>query len=134
MKWDFTPEQVAKGEIEYTLEEFRADLMGEVKENFSDKNPDEVDSLFTLAYDVCYCSALRHDLQNLLDHCQQQGFGIDMQFLELIRDSNTDNTEMLKAIFAKKIAEFKESGAENEEALEKLKTYQQEIIAKEQGR
>lgn len=33
MEWEFTPEQVVKGEVDYGLEQFRADMLQEVKLN-----------------------------------------------------------------------------------------------------
>ena len=35
MKWNFTGQQVLRGEVAYTLEEFRADFYREVQENFA---------------------------------------------------------------------------------------------------
>ncbi len=34
MQWEFTGEQVVKGEVGYTLEEFRKDYYEEIKANF----------------------------------------------------------------------------------------------------
>ena len=68
MNWDFTGAQVVKCEVEYSLEEFRQDLYAEVKENFSDFDKKELDGIYQLAYDVCYCTATQRKLGELLAH------------------------------------------------------------------
>ena len=129
MKWDFTGAQVVKGEVAYSLEEFREDLYGEVKENFSDYDKTELDGIYQLAYDVCYCTASQRKLGELLAHCQQKGVQADLKYLMLIRDCNLNNIDMLKAIFARKVSEFMDAGASGEEALKKLDEYHREVLA-----
>jgi len=129
MKWDFTYEQVAKGEIDYTLQEFRKDYFSEVKDNFDDYDPEQLDAIFSLAYDVCYCTSIRQDLNILLKHCGDKGLQVDIKYLELIRDSNLENIEMLKAIFAKKVSEFMDEGLDAEASLKKLEEYHSKVIA-----
>ncbi len=128
MQWDFTDEQVAKGEVDYSLEEFRSDFYEEVRLNFPEYDPRELDAMCRLAYDICYCTAVRSDLGELLEHCRRRGLKADMKYIELIRDSNLANIDMLKAIFAKKVSELKETGLSNEAALKKLEEYHQEVI------
>jgi len=129
MEWDFTCEQVAKGDVAYTLQEFREDYLSEVKDNFDDYDPDQLDAIFSLAYDVCYCTAVRQDLNVLLKHCLDKGIQVDIKYLELIRDSNLENIEMLKAIFAKKVSEFMEEGLDAKASLKKLEEYHSSVIA-----
>ncbi len=125
MKWVFSCEQVAKGEMVYTLQEFRADYRREIEENF---DADQVEAIYSLAYDICYCCAVRQDLKTLLKHCLDKGIQVDLKYLELIRDSNLENIEMLKAIFAKKVSEFMAEGLNAEAALEKLEEYHNSVI------
>ena len=129
MNWDFTGAQVVKGEVEYSLEEFRQDLYAEVKENFSDFDKKELDGIYQLAYDVCYCTATQRKLGELLAHCKQMGIKADLKYLMLIRDSNLNNIDMLKAIFARKVSEFMDAGASGEEALKKLDEHHQQLLA-----
>lgn len=100
MKWDFTPEQVAGGEVSYTVQEFRSDLFREVSDNFPDLPLQERELIFNVAYDVCYCVAVRHELTELLTHLNEMKLGVDLAYLEMLRDANADNIAMLKAIFA----------------------------------
>jgi hypothetical protein len=128
MKWNFTGEQVVKGEVDYSLEEFRKDFYEEVKDNFPEYGTAELDSLYRLAYDVCYCTAAQRDLGELLEHCREKGLKADMRYLELIRDSNLENIIMLKALFARKVSEFMDEGLSSEDALKKLDEYHRENL------
>jgi len=129
MKWDFTCEQVAKGKIAYTLQEFREDYRCEIKDNFDDYDSEQLDAIFSLAYDICYCTAVRQDLNTLLKHCEDKGLEVDIKYLELIRDSNLENIEMLKAIFAKKVSEFMEEGLDAKASLIRLEEYHSNVIS-----
>lgn len=132
MKWEFTCEQVARGETEYSLEVFRDDYRREVEENFDDFDPEQLDVIYSLAYDVCYCCAVRKDLKTLVRHYTGKGVKVDLQYLELIRDSNLENIDMLKAIFAKKVSDFINEGLDAEASLEKLEEYHSRVVSAQQ--
>lgn len=129
MQWNFTGRQVVSGEVSYTLEEFRADFFREVQENFPDYSGDDLQAMFQLAYDVCYCTASQRKLGELLDYCRRKGIKADLKYLKLIRDSNLDNIEMLKAIFARKVSEFMDEGLSGGDALKKLDDYHRQVLA-----
>ena len=129
MQWEFTGDQVVKGEVDYSLEEFRKDFYLEVKENFPEYGTEALDSMYRLAYDVCYCIASQRDLGELLKHCKTKGIKADMKYLELIRNSNLANIDMLKAIFARKVSELMDEGLSSSDALKKLDEYHKEVIS-----
>ena len=129
MQWEFTGDQVVKGEVDYSLEEFREDFYAEVKENFPEYGKEALDSMYRLAYDVCYCIAAQRDLGELLKHCKGKGIKADMKYLELIRDSNLANIDMLKAIFARKVSEFMDAGLNSADALKKLDEYHKKVVS-----
>ncbi len=128
MNWDFTGQQVVKGEVTYTLEEFRADFYQEVKENFPDFGKEDLKAIFELAYDVCYVTASQRKLGELLAYCNKKGIKADLKYLTLIRDSNLGNIEMLKAIFARKVSEFMDQGLSGTDALKKLDEYHRKVL------
>ena len=128
MKWEFTCEQVASGEVEYTVDEFRKDFYEEVKINFPEYSDTELNTMFRMAYDVCYCCAVRQDMDELLKHLTEKGIPADKKYLELIRDSNLKNIEMLKAVFARKLSQFMEEGITSKEALKKLDQHHKELL------
>jgi hypothetical protein len=123
MKWAFTSEQVITGEVEYSLEEFRRDLYQEVRDNFADYSKDKLEGMFRLAYDVCYCEATQGNLAGMISHYQEKGLPVDLKYLELIRDSNRDNSAMLKAVLARELAKHMQSGLSSEEALTRFDEY-----------
>jgi len=100
----------------------------EVKDNFPEYSAKELDSLYRLAYDVCYCTAAQRDLGELLEHCREKGLKADMKYLELIRDSNLANIIMLKALFARKVSEFMDEGLSSDNALKKLDEYHRKTL------
>jgi plasmid stabilization system protein ParE len=128
MKWDFTHEQVASGEVKYTVEEFRKDFYEEVKMNFPEYSASELESMFRLAYFVCYSSAVQQDLNKLLRHLNEKEVQADKKYLELIRDSNLENIEMLKAVLGRKVSQFMEEGTTIQDALKKLEKYHEKLL------
>jgi len=129
MKWEFTGEQVVRGEVSYSLEAFREDFYAEVKDNFPEYGREALDSMYRLAYDVCYCAATKRDLAELLKHCRKKGIKADIKYLGLIRDSNLENIDMLKAIFARKVSELMDAGLTSAEALKKLDEYHKSVLS-----
>ena len=129
MEWTFTAEEVVKGEVDYTIEEFRRDLYEEVKINFPEYSSKEMETIFSIAYDVCFCTATSKELDDLLKHLQDKGIKADKNYLQLIRDSNLANIDMLKALFARKVADFMDEGCSSEEALKKLDVYHKSLVS-----
>ena len=129
MQWEFTGDQVVSGEVDYTLEEFRKDYYQEIKANFPEFNEQETDRMFKVAYDVCYCTATKRQLSELVSHLRTKGITSDVQYLELIRDSNTENIAMLRAIFAAIVSGYIKQGMSNPEAMQKLDEYHKATIS-----
>ena len=129
MQWDFSREQVVEGEVDYTLEEFRKDYFEEIKINFSEFDDEETDRMFRMAYDVCYCTATNRELSELVKHLRKKGISSDKEYLELIRDSNTENIAMLKAIFAATVSGYIKEGLSSREAMQKLDDYHKSAIS-----
>ena len=128
MKWNFTCEEVTSGKVKYSIEEFRKDLFEEVRDNFPEYNRQQLESVFRIAYDVCYCTAVRQDLDELLKHLKSKGVNVDRKYLELIRDCNLENIEMLKAVFARKLTEFQAEGLSSKDALKKLEKLHKKLL------
>ena len=76
-----------------------------------------------------HISYKRFELDDLLKHLQDKGIKTDKNYLGLIRDSNLANIDMLKALFARKVADFIDEGCSGEEALKKLDEYHQNLLA-----
>jgi len=129
MQWDFNREQVVSGEVAYTLEDFRKDYLEEIKANFQEFDDKGTDRMFRMAYDVCYCTATNRQLGELVKHFRKKGISSDEQYLELIRDSNTENIAMLKAIFAAIVSGYIKEGLSSREAMQKLDDYHKNAIS-----
>ena len=129
MQWEFTGEQVVKGEVGYTLEEFRKDYYEEIKANFPEFDDQEADRMFRIAYDVCYCVATNRQLSELVEHLRTKEISSDEKYLELIRDSNAENIAMLRAIFAAIVSGHLKKGLSSREAMQKLEEYHKGAIS-----
>lgn len=101
MEWEFTPEEVVKAEVDYGLEEFRADLLAEVKANTGEMDAMQQRKMFDVMYDLCYWVATGNDYDEFLATLDQDSFFPG--FLGSIREHLTPNIEMLGAILQRLI-------------------------------
>lgn len=130
MEWEFTPEQVVKGEMDYDLEAFRADLYREVRCNLPPGvDDDEADEVFTLVYDLCYWLATGGDFEDF--EAQFEHDPTVRSFVQTIRDHSTANVEMLGAILQRLIMEGVEAGKGVEEAVAAAAEYHLKITGQE---
>lgn len=110
MHWEFSTEQVVKGEVGYGLDHFRADLATEVEMNApAGARRDELAATFDLVYDLCHWLARGQDLEGFL-----AGFAHDPPtcgFLRDIEPAMASNAQMLGAILQRMIMDEVESGA-----------------------
>lgn len=101
MEWEFTPEEVVKGEVEYGLEDFRTDMMQEVRQNMSGMESVVPERVFEVIYDLCYWVATGNDYDDFIDVVDEESFF--PQFLRSIREHLQPNIEMLGAILQRLI-------------------------------
>ena len=101
MEWEFTPEQVVGCEVDYGLEQFRADLLEEVKQNMGDMDDAEKLKIFAAMYDLCYWVATGNDYDEFLATLKQDTFFPG--FLASIREHLEPNIVMLGAILQRLI-------------------------------
>ena len=117
MEWEFTPQQVVKGEADYGLDEFRHDLMQEVGLNIPGLGKEQLEPVFSLAYDLCYWLATGKDYDEFEDRFQDSN---TIMFLRALREHGKANVEMLGAILQRLIMDGVEEGLPLEEALEQV--------------
>lgn len=101
MEWEFTPEQVAGREVDYGLEQFRADLLEEVRMNMGDMDDAQKQKIFSAMYDLCYWVATGNDYDEFLTTLDQDSFFPN--FLASIKDNLEPNIVMLGAILQRLI-------------------------------
>jgi hypothetical protein len=129
MEWDFTPEQVVKAEVDYGLEQFRADMFEEVRLNMGEMDDVQQQKIFSVMYDLCYWVATGSEYEDFLATLDQESFFPG--FLASIRDHLTPNIEMLGAILQRLIMERVDvQSIPLEEALKHVDEFHRQIVAK----
>jgi hypothetical protein len=108
MHWDFTAEEVVKGQVAYGIVEFRRDLYREVLANTKGLVDGEgALACFDVIYDYTYWLATgrRPEAFALMPEAP-----VDMAFLEGIRETIAPNVTMLGAILQRLIMDGVENG------------------------
>lgn len=103
MEWEFTPEEVVKAEVDYGLEQFRADMLAEVRINTGDMEEAQQKQMFDVMYDLCYWVATGNDYDDFLATLNQESFFPG--FLVSIKQHLEPNIVMLGAILQRLIME-----------------------------
>lgn len=117
MEWEFTAQEVVRGEVGYGLEEFRRDLCEELRTNVPGMDDDGLESLFRLVYDLHYWLATGNAYRDF-----EMGFRDQPTLVMLLRavhGGSAGNVEMLGAILQRTIMDGVEAGANLEEALQR---------------
>lgn len=128
MEWEFTPQQVVKGEVGYGLDAFRHDLMQEVSLNVPGIGDEQLHRIFALAYDLCYWLATGKDY----DEFEERFEDINMlMFLRTLREHGQGNVEMLGAILQRMIMDGVEASLPLEEAVEQVAVHHQQMVRQE---
>ncbi len=117
MQWEFTPEQVAKGDADYGLCEFRRDLAAEVKMNLVDGDEAYLQRSFDLIYDLCYWLATGREFADFAATLEDDE-PLDAGVLQAIKEHMRDNVTMLGAILQRMIMDGVEEGLPLNKALE----------------
>lgn len=126
MEWEFTPQQVVKGEIDYGLDEFRHDLIQEVALNIPGLGNGQLEPIFRLAYDLCYWLATGKDY----DEFEKRFQGINtVMFLRALREHGKANVEMLGAILQRMIMDGVEEGLSVGDAVAQVAWHQEQIAS-----
>lgn len=118
MQWEFSAEQVVKGEVGYGLEEFRLDLAREVQINLPDADGRQRAETYNLLYDLCHWLATGREFESFI-----ASFAHDpptCEFLREVQPAFAPNAEMLGAILQRMIMDRVESGMMLDTALEQV--------------
>ena len=117
MEWEFTPQEVVRGEVGYGLEEFRRDLCEEVRTNVPGVDDGGLESLFRLVYDMHYWLATGNAFCDFeLEFRDQPNL---VMLLRAVHGGSAGNVEMLGAILQRTIMDGVEAGANLDEALQR---------------
>ncbi|MCM2306397.1 MAG: hypothetical protein NDI91_02870 [Sulfuritalea sp.] len=128
MEWEFTPQQVVKGQIGYSLADFRQGLAAEVRQNVAGDAGVFIRS-FHLLYDLCYALATSKDLEAHLT-----AYAYDpptVQFLRELAPVMSANVEMLGAILQRQIMDRIEAGMALENAVGEVADWHRQAVAEQ---
>ena len=126
MEWEFTPQEVVKGQIEYSLTDFRQGLAEEVRQNVTG-DTEVFARTYHLLYDLCYALATSKNLDAHLD-----AYAYDpptVQFLRELAPVMSANVEMLGAILQRQIMDRVETGMPLENAVSEVANWHRQIVA-----
>jgi hypothetical protein len=137
MEWDFTPEDVTSGKVDYSVVQFKDDLLREIDFNLSGHQGDEQVKLFYSLVTFMFCThlALGKSLDSFVTAVSQYFPSKELQkilagnkgFLEEIRENNKENIEMLRVVIQRRIQEDVEKGIEPDSI---VKTISAELLAR----
>ena len=127
MEWEFTPEQVVKGEIGYALEDFRRDLALEVRGNLGPALPEQVAQTTDLLYDLCHVLATDRTLESMLATLAYDP--PTCEFLREMVEAMRPNGVMLGAILQRLIMDRVEAGLPLEQALDAVAEHHRQIVS-----
>lgn len=131
MEWEFTPQEVVKGQVGYGLPEFRHDLAEEVRQNVSG-DADAFVRTYHLLYDLCYALATSKDIEAHL-----AAYAYDpptVQFLREMQPLMEGNVEMLGAILQRQIMDRVEAGMPLEAAVADVAEWHEQLLGAEGSR
>lgn len=126
MEWEFSAEQVVKGEVGYGLQDFRLDLAREVQLNLPAAGRRERAATYDLLYDLCHWLATGREFEPFL---AERAF--DPPTCEFLRDVQPmldANAEMLGAILQRMIMDGVDAGLPLDAALERAAAEHRRIV------
>lgn len=127
MEWEFTPEQVVKGEVGYALEDFRRDLAAEVRGNLGPASPGQVAQTTDLLYDLCHVLATNRTVESMLAALVYDP--PTCEFLREMVEPMQPNGEMLGAILQRLIMDRVEVGMPLEQALDSVAEHHRQTLS-----
>ena len=115
MEWEFSAQQVVKGEVGYALQDFRRDFSREVRMNLPEADDEARVATYNLLYDLTHWLATGKEFDEFLATCAYDPPTCD--FLREVRPILAPNVEMLGAILQRMIMDGVEAGLSLEGAL-----------------
>lgn len=127
MEWEFSADQVVRGEVEYGLAEFRRDLAREVAANLGVAAGPAFDTAFGPIYDLCHALATGRTFETFV---RDGAFDAPTTaFLRSLVEPMQANVEMLGAILQCLIAERVASGLSLDRAVDDVARHHRDLVA-----
>jgi hypothetical protein len=118
MQWDFTPDEVVRGEVDYGLKEFRCDLRKEIAANLNNDDELFVQECFVLIYDLCYWMSTGRKFAEFASTLDESA-PLEVHVLQVISEYMRDNITMLGAILQRDIMDGVENGMTVDQAVDR---------------
>jgi len=139
MEKDFTPSQVRKGEVDYSLEEFLNDLWEDVKSSVSKgdfnflprgskrdrKYDDTIREIFYFYYEICYLAAIK---KSYLKITLKRSSEAQKKAIKKALKENKENINMLHAIFRNQMARELNKGLTKKQAAKVIVEHNKDLI------
>ncbi|MBM4147085.1 MAG: hypothetical protein FJ240_12585 [Nitrospira sp.] len=120
MEWDFTPEDIRSGKADYSVLEFKEDLLDEIHVNLEEFRGNEETKKFYSFLTVMLCTSLAFgksidsfviSVKKYFPSKELQKFlSGDRELLEEIKENNKENIEMLRAVIHRRIEDDVDKG------------------------
>ena len=135
MEWDFTPEDVKSGKADYSVLEFKDNLLEEIHATLEEFRGDEQAKKFYSFLTVMLCTSLAFgksidsfviSVKKYFPSKELQKFLTgDSELLEEIKENNKENIEMLRAVIYKRIEDDVDKGVSKDNI---VKTITSELL------
>jgi hypothetical protein len=113
MEWDFTPEDVRSGKVDYSVLEFKEELLEETHANLEEFKGDELTRQFYSIITIMLCATLAFgkSIDSFITSVNKYFPSKELQklltgnrkLLEEIRENNKENIEMLRAVIHRRM-------------------------------
>ena len=128
MEWEFTPQQVVRGEVAYGLQEFRKDLAREVGMNLGAAAAEELERTYDLTYDLCYWLATDKAFEEFSSQFKHDP--PTRLLLESVKPHMDRNVQMLGAVLQRLIMDRVEGGTSVEQAVQQVAEYHRAVAGR----
>ena len=112
MEWDFTPEDVINGKVDYTVAEFREDLLNEIQFNIAEIPGDDITKGFYSIMTIILCTSLAFgrssdsviaSIKKYFSTQVVEKLLTNKDLLEEIKENNKENIEMLRVVIHRRM-------------------------------
>jgi hypothetical protein len=132
MEWDFMPEDVRSGKADYSVLEFKDDLIKEIHATLEEFRGDEQTKKFYSFLTVMLCTTLAFgkSVDSFVTSVKkyfpskelQKYLTGDRELLEEIKENNKENIEMLRALIHKRIKDDVDKGVSKDKIVKTITT------------
>jgi len=120
MEWDFTPHDVMSGNVDYSVAEFREDMLEEIQFDIAELRGDDITKGFysiitiTLSTSLAFGKSIDSFLSSAKKYFPskqlQKYLTGNRKLLEEIKENNKENIEMLRAVIHRRIRDDVDKG------------------------